>query len=122
MNQRGVGRTRMPTAVQAADAKRSAVDAPLPFLDIARRNDNELVLFDHQARVSWIVYPPRSQYDFIRRPSRDTVIVEYHPWTPFSETEEHTILPREGCGAHGLACGANRAIQAGIDCGWNPFG
>jgi hypothetical protein len=108
-------------AQRVPGANRTGRDHPLPFLDIARRTDNELVLFDHDARVSWISYPPRSQYDFVRRPSRDTVIVEHHPWAPFSETQEHAILPREGCAEHGLDCGANRAIQAGIDCGWNPF-
>ncbi len=51
-----------------------------PWLDIARLNDNELVLFDRERQESWIVFPP-----------------------------------------HRLDCGAQTAIQAGLDAGWNPF-
>ncbi len=92
-----------------------------PWLDIARLNDNELVLFDRERQESWIVFPPRSRYDFLKRPSPETVLVEHHPWAPFSPIVEHLILPREGCLEHRLDCGAQTAIQAGLDAGWNPF-
>jgi hypothetical protein len=91
------------------------------MLDLARMTDNELVLFDHERRESWIIYPPRSQYDFLKRPSPETVLVEHHPWAPFSTIVEHAIVAREGCTEHQLDCGAQRAIQAGLDIGWNPF-
>lgn len=90
-------------------------------LDVARLTDNELILFDRRRRESWIIYPPRSKYDFLRRPSAETVLVEHRPWAPFSPVDEHQLLARDGCLEHGLACGAQAAIQAGLDVGWNPF-
>lgn len=86
-------------------------------LDVARLTDNELNLFDRGRRESWIIYPPRSQYDFVRRPSAETVLVEHRPWTPLSLVDEHQLLARDGCLEHGLACGAQAAIQAGLDAG-----
>ena len=90
-------------------------------LEPARLTDNELVLFDRERQESWIVYPPRSGYDFLRRPSLETVLVEHHPWAPFSTIVEHAVVARQGCVEHGLACGADAAIRAGLDAGWNPF-
>lgn len=90
-------------------------------LRIARINDNELILFDHAQRESWIIYPPRSAYDFVRRPSPSAVIVEHRSWAPYTEIEEHSVLAAEGCTEHQLDCDAQVAIQAGIDAGWNPF-
>ena len=91
------------------------------LLDVARLTDNELILFDRERRESWIIYPPRSKYDFLRRPSAKTVLVEHRPWAPFSQIDEHHIEARDGCLEHGLACAAQAAIQAGLDVGWNPF-
>jgi len=92
-----------------------------PRLDVARLIDNELVLFDRPGRESWIVYPPRSAYEHLSRPSRDTVLVEHHPWAPFSEIVLHAVRADVGCAEHGLECGANAAIRAGVEVGWNPF-
>lgn len=91
------------------------------LLNIHRLNDNELVLFDERARESWIVYPPRSLYEHLRRPSADTTIVEHHPWAPLSVPIFHYVRVRETCVEHGLACGAARAIQSGVEAGWDPF-
>src|SRR5262249_53005850 len=54
-------------------------DAPRHF-QVKRRTDNELILFVEERRESWIVYPPRSQYEFLERPNALTVLVEHHPW------------------------------------------
>ncbi|MDP8922720.1 MAG: hypothetical protein M3O34_07570 [Chloroflexota bacterium] len=83
--------------------------------------DNELVLFDREHRESWIVYPPRSAYEHLRRPTSDTVLVEHHPWAPYSEIVLHHLRVSVGCAEHGLDCTAGAAIQSGIDVGWNPF-
>ena len=100
-----------------------APDAPdgLPRFDVARLTDNELVLFDRARSESWIVYPPRSAYDHLRRPTPDTVLVEHHPWAPYSDVALHPVRASVGCAEHGLDCTANAAIQAGVDVGWNPF-
>lgn len=84
-------------------------------------SDNELVLFDRDRRESWIVYPPRSAYEHLSRPARDVVLVEHHPWAPYSEIELHHVRTTDGCAAHGLDCAANDAIQVGAQVGWNPF-
>ena len=93
----------------------------VPRFDVARLIDNELVLFDRERRESWIVYPPRSAYEHLRRPTPDTVLVEHHPWAPYSEIVLHRVRTSVGCEEHGLECTANEAIQAGVDVGWNPF-
>jgi hypothetical protein len=90
---------------------------------IGRYSDNELVLFDESAKESWIIYPPRSAYEFLdrRRPSRSVTIVEHHPWAPFSVTRDHHLQARDACAVHGLECPANQAIQAAVDLGFDPF-
>ena len=108
-------------AESAARLKRAAEpEAPRRF-QVARRNDNELILFAGDRNESWIVYPPRSQYEFLERPSSGTVLVEHHPWTPYSPSIMHEVDASTGCREHGLACGASAAIQAGVRAGWNPF-
>jgi hypothetical protein len=92
-----------------------------PRFKIARWSENELVLFDEQRRESWLVYPPRSRYEFLRRQTRDTTLIVYHPWAPYSREEEHAVRPKEGCGLHGLECAAQEALQAAIDSGFDPF-
>jgi hypothetical protein len=89
--------------------------------DVARLTDNELVLFDREKRESWIVYPPRSAYEHLRRPTPETVLVEHHPWAPYSDVVLHHVRTSVGCEEHGLDCTANEAIQSGVDVGWNPF-
>ena len=89
--------------------------------EVKRRNDNELILFVADLRESWIVYPPRSQYEFLDRPTGHAVLVEHHPWEPYTEVVMHQVDAAAGCHEHGLACGASAAIQAGIRLGWNPF-
>jgi hypothetical protein len=102
-----------------------AIDPSSPGLrfTVARYSDNELVLFDTAARESWIVYPPRSAYDFlhVRRPSKAVTLVEHHPWAPFSAVRDHHLRTQEGCLAHGLQCAAHEAIRAAVDVGFNPF-
>ena len=95
-------------------------EAPRRFT-VKRRNDNELILFVEDRRESWIVYPPRSQYDHLDRPNLATVLVEHHPWTPYAPVVIHEVEASAGCREHGLACGASAAIQAGVRAGWNPF-
>jgi hypothetical protein len=108
-------------AEHAARVKRTAEpEAPRRF-QVARRNDNELILFVGDRKESWIVYPPRSQYEFLERPSTGTVLVEHHPWTPYSPSVMHEVDASTGCHEHGLTCGASAAIQAGVRAGWNPF-
>jgi len=113
-------------AVAAASARKVAPprrpEPPPPSrFDIVRIGDNELILFVGERRESWIVYPPRSAYDFLNRPTPRTVLVEYHPWAPYSEIVMHEVDATEGCREHGLGCGASAAIQAGIRAGWDPF-
>jgi hypothetical protein len=84
-------------------------------------NDNELVLFDEAARESWIVYPPRSRYTHLQRPTRESTLVEHHPWAPLSEIRTHVVRPAEGGAEHGIECGAYGAIQAAAEIGWDGF-
>ena len=113
--------SRAELAESAARMKRAAEpDAPRRFV-VKRRNDNELILFVDDLNESWIVYPPRSQYEFLERPTTGTVLVEHHPWTPYSPIVMHEVDASTGCREHGLACGASAAIQAGVRAGWNPF-
>jgi hypothetical protein len=90
---------------------------------IARRTENELILFDEAASESWIVYPPRSGYEFlaVRRRSARATIVEHHPWTPSLEPVDHVLDARDGCLAHGLHCRAQIAITAAVRVGYDPF-
>jgi hypothetical protein len=103
-----------------AKATATTAEPPRRF-QVRRRNDNELILFVEERRESWIVYPPRSQYEFLDRPNAVTVLVEHHPWTPYSPVVLHEVDATTGCREHGLSCGANAAIQAGVRAGWNPF-
>src|SRR5262249_3884011 len=89
--------------------------------EIGRWSDNELILFFGERRESWIVYPPRSAYDFVRRPSRDAAVVEFHPWEPLTRPDQHPVRPRDGCVLHGLDCRASAAIQAAVNTGFDPF-
>lgn len=93
----------------------------VPRFDVARLTDNELVLFYRERRESWIIYPPRSAYEHLRRPTPDTVLVEHHPWAPYSDVVLHVVRASVGCEEHGLVCTANSAIRAGVSIGWNPF-
>jgi hypothetical protein len=91
-----------------------------PFT-IARSNDNELILFHDQAQESWIVYPPRSAYSHVRRPTRESTVVEHHPWAPASPIRNHVVSLTQGCAEHGLECGAYAAVKTGAELGWDPF-
>jgi hypothetical protein len=88
---------------------------------VGRINDNELILFDEAARESWIVYPPRSGYTHLHRPTRESAVVEHHPWAPLSPAVYHAVTALSGCAEHGLECGAYGAIKAGAEMGWNAF-
>jgi hypothetical protein len=90
---------------------------------IGRFSQNELVLFDETEQESWIIYPPRSAYDFLnhRRPSKSVTVVEHHPWAPFTVPRDHHLQPADACLLHGLECPANSAIQAAVDLGFDPF-
>jgi hypothetical protein len=94
-----------------------------PRFDIGRFSNNELVLFDSTRQESWIIYPPRSAYDFLklRRPAKTVTVVEYHPWAPMSVTTDHHVQARDACAQHGLECEANVAVQAAVDFGFDPF-
>jgi hypothetical protein len=88
---------------------------------VARWSDNELILFDEAGQESWILYPPRSKYAFVKRLVPDVLIVERRPWTPYSAAVEHTIRMQDGCTQHGMECEAQPVIQAAVDTGWDPF-
>ena len=99
----------------------SAPTPGFPRLTIARWNDNELIFFDQEQRESWIVYPPRTTYTFVRRVMAGGTLVERRRWSGAGGKEEHVFTAAEGCAAHGVVCEAQRAIQAAIDTGFNPF-
>jgi hypothetical protein len=82
-----------------------------------------LILFDEDAAESWIVYPPRSAYEFLglRRRSARNTIVEHHPWSASIEAVDHLLDAREGCLLHGLKCRAQLAIAAAVRSGYDPF-
>ena len=88
---------------------------------IGRLNDNECILFHEAERESWIIYPPRSRYSFVRRPTTDSTVVEHHPWAPFSDIRDHVVRLQMGCAEHGLECGAYAAVKAAAEAGWDPF-
>ena len=94
-----------------------------PTFSVARRTDNELILFDESAAESWIVYPPRSGYEFLsaRRRSAATTVVEHHPWTADVAPVDHPLDARDGCQLHGLQCRAQQAIAAAVRLGYDPF-
>lgn len=94
---------------------------PSRRFEVARRTDNELVLFVTDRRESWIIYPPRSSYEHLARPSARTVLVEHHPWQPYTDVVMHEVDAAAGCREHGLRCGASAAIQAAVRASWNPF-
>jgi hypothetical protein len=108
-----------------APASGSRPPAPRPpaaaGLTIARWNDNELIFFDHERRESWIVYPPRTAYSFVRRVVAGGTLVERRRWSVAGAVEEHVFSAASGCAAHGLECDGQRAIQAAVDTGFNPF-
>ncbi len=106
------------------DQRAVAPDLPLLRFTVARFNDNELVLFDAAARESWIVYPPRSAYDFLplRRSKASITLVEHHPWAPMSVPVDHEVEARSACLTHGTVCAANQAIEAAVAFGFDPFG
>ena len=97
--------------------------AQLPGFSVARRTDNELILFDEPAAESWIVYPPRSVYEFLgaRRRATTTTVVEHHPWTAEVAPVDHPLDARDGCLVHGLQCRAQLAIAAAVRLGYDPF-
>jgi hypothetical protein len=113
--------TRRELAEHTARVAQATAQEPPRRFEVKRRNDNELILFVPDRNESWIVYPPRSQYEFLDRPSAVTVLVEHHPWTPYSPIVMHQVDASTGCKEHGLTCGANAAIQAGVRADWNPF-
>lgn len=90
-------------------------------LTLARWNEHEIILFDHVRRESWLLYPPGSRYAAARHVIERGTLVERRRWTPFAEPEEHLMTVSEGCTKHGFDCEAQKAIQAAIDFGWNPF-
>ena len=112
---------------RAAPVARAAHERPTssqpPAFSVARRTDNELILFDAAASESWIVYPPRSIYEFLkgRRRSAATTIVEHHPWTASEPAVDHPLDARDGCLVHGLQCRAQIAIAAAVRLSYDPF-
>lgn len=111
----------VPSPRAARGAPPECAAQALSHPDVGRWSDNELILFWEERRESWIVYPPRSAYTFLRRPSPDATIVEFHPWEPLVEPLQHAVRPRDGCTEHGLDCRASTAIQAAVDLGYDPF-
>jgi hypothetical protein len=120
-----VGPAPVASKAELEEHARRLVKATTPepprHFEVKRRNDNELILFVADRHESWIVYPPRSEYEHLERPTSQTVLVEHHPWTPYIPVAMHEVDASTGCREHGLACGASAAIQAGVRAGWNPF-
>ena len=119
---------RLPQNIlRSANSQRQPTPQPSrqrePRFTVARRTDNELILFDDGASESWIVYPPRSGYEFlaVRRRSLASTIVEHHPWTAAVEPVDHVLDARDGCLVHGLHCQAQAAIMAAVRVGYDPF-
>ncbi len=102
-------------------SKRAKQLPPAMRFRIARWSDNELILFVEEKQESWMLYPPRSKYAFVKRLVSDVLVVEHKPWRPFVASEEHVVRMQEGCTEHGMECEAQSAIQAAIDAGWDPF-
>ena len=90
-------------------------------LTLARWNAHEVIMFDEERRESWILYPPGSQYLSGKRVLQGGTLIERRRWTPYTQPEEHLVNLKEGCASHGFECESQRAIQAAIDFGWNPF-
>ncbi len=118
-------RIRRPSEPDRPDAPQRAVrpGAPIVRFTIGRFSDNELILFDQSAQESWIVYPPRSAYEFLRgrRASARVTVVEHHPWAPLAVPVDHQLEPRAACSAHGTECAAHEVIQAAVSLGYDPF-
>jgi hypothetical protein len=93
------------------------------YFVVGRRTDNELILFHTTDQESWIIYPPRSAYDFVaaRRPTSEVTLVERHPWQPYTTPEYHPIDARSACHIHGATCPADAAIQVAARLGYDPF-
>jgi hypothetical protein len=110
-------------AASTPPAPERAASAQPPAFSVARRTDNELILFDQAASESWIVYPPRSGYEFLkgRRRSAAATIVEHHPWTATQPSVDHPLDARDGCLVHGLQCRAQYAIAAAVRLEYDPF-
>jgi hypothetical protein len=90
-------------------------------LRLARWNQHEIILFDDARRESWLIYPPGSQYLASKHVIERSTLVERRRWTPYDAPEEHLFTIQTGCAKHGMTCEAQKAIQAAIDYGWNPF-
>ena len=107
----------------ASPPPRTRDESRPPQFTVARRTDNELILFDAAAAESWIVYPPRSAYEFLspRRRSATSTLVEHHPWTAAVQPVDHELDARDGCLLHGLTCRAQFAITAAVRSGYDPF-
>ncbi len=110
-----------PVSLSPPGAPRRGTVPSAPGLTIARWNDNELLFFDQERRESWIVYPPRTGYRFVRRVIAGGTLVERRRWSVIGGAEEHIFTAATGCAAHGLDCDGQRAIQAAVDSGFNPF-
>jgi hypothetical protein len=95
--------------------------ANAPHLRLVRWNEHEVILFDDARRESWLVYPPGSQYVSRKHVLDRGTLVERRRWTPYDLPEEHLFTMQTGCAKHGMDCEAQKAIQAAIDYGWNPF-
>src|SRR6266545_378172 len=116
------GRQGPPPAISPPPPTRLGPDAPAALrFRPGRISDNELILFDEQARESWIIYPPRSAYSFVKRPSASSTVVEHHPWAPLSEIRFHVVTAATGCAEHGIECDAFSAIKAASELGWDAF-
>ena len=114
----------LPRGRPPAAARRPRPGEKLPAalkFRLARWSPTELILFDDAARESWLLYPPRSLYARRQRIVGDALVVEHRVWSGNRDPEQHVVRPAEGCVRHGLACGANEAIQAAVDAGFDPF-
>jgi hypothetical protein len=95
--------------------------SPALHFRIARWSDNELIFFDEKKQESWIIYPPRSRYTFVKRLVPGVTVIEHRPWDSNRRADEHVIRMQEGCTEHGMECAAQQAIRAAIDVGFDPF-
>ena len=90
-------------------------------LRIARRTENECIYFDENHGASWIIYPPRSSYSFIRRSAPDVTVIEYRRWTPMTRSVYHQLTLLAGCAEHGAECPSTVPLSVAVKAGYDPF-
>jgi hypothetical protein len=90
-------------------------------LQVARRTDNECIYFDEKHGASWIIYPPRSMYTFVRRSAPEVTVIEYRRWSPMTRSAYHQLTVLSGCAEHGAECPSTVPLSVALKDGYDPF-